>query len=65
VEAIEDMLERTHTDTAPWTLVNGDKKKPARIAVLQAVYDRLRPVIRPEPPEASEEVMGLARAAFG
>jgi len=64
VAAIGEMLERTHTRTAPWIVINGNKKKAARLAVLQAVYDRIRPVVRPEPPKASEEVMKLAAAAF-
>lgn len=63
--AMEEMFERTDTEVAPWTIINGDRKKPARIAVLQAVRDRLAQVTPSEPPEASEEVMKLARAAFG
>jgi polyphosphate kinase 2 (PPK2 family) len=62
--AIDDMLEQTHTDSAPWTVINGDRKKPARLAVLQAVHDRLRPLVPPQPPRAPEEVMRLARSAF-
>jgi len=63
--AIEEMFDRTHTPAAPWTIINGNKKKPARIAALQAVCDRLAPVTPSEPPPAPEEVMKLARGAFG
>jgi len=63
--AMEEMFEQTDTAVAPWTIINGDEKKPARIAVLQAVHDRLAQVTPSEPPEASKEVMKLARAAFG
>lgn len=64
LSAISEMFEQTHTEKAPWTVVNGNKKKPARLAVLNAVYNRLRAVVSPEPPEASKEVMKLARSAF-
>ncbi|WP_126173402.1 polyphosphate kinase 2 family protein [Altericroceibacterium xinjiangense] len=63
--AMEEMFDRTDTAVAPWIIINGDKKKSARIAVLQAVYDCLAPVTPSEPPQASDEVMRLARSAFG
>ena len=63
--AIEEMLAKTNTESAPWIVVNGNKKKPARLAVLQAVHDRLRPNVPPGPPEVSEEVIRLAGSAFG
>ena len=62
--ALSEMFERTHTDAGPWTIINGNRKKGARLAVLRAVYDSLRPVIPPEPPEAPDEVMRLARTTF-
>ena len=62
--AADEMFERTHSEVGPWTIINGDKKKGARLAVLRAVYDSLRPTIPPEPPEASDQVMQAARAAF-
>jgi polyphosphate kinase 2 (PPK2 family) len=61
---IDQMFRRTHTDAAPWTVINGNKKKAARLAVLKAVHDRLRPLISPEPPKPSDEVMRLARSVF-
>ena len=36
-----DMLERTSTELAPWTLVEGNDKKWARIKILKTVCDRL------------------------
>ncbi len=63
--AMEEMFERTDTAAAPWIIINGDKKKSARIAALQTVYDRLAPVTPADPPEPLEEVMQLARSAFG
>jgi AMP-polyphosphate phosphotransferase len=39
--AIEDMLERTSTDVAPWHLVEGDSKRWARVKVVETVCERL------------------------
>jgi polyphosphate kinase 2 (PPK2 family) len=36
-EAIEEMVERTGTDWAPWHLVEGDSKRFARVKVLETV----------------------------
>lgn len=63
--ATDEMFDQTHTDVAPWTIINGDKKKGARLAVLKTIYDALRPTIPPHPPAASAEVMRLARSNFG
>ncbi|KEP70008.1 polyphosphate kinase 2 [Thioclava sp. BHET1] len=35
--AIEDTLERSNTDFAPWTVIRSDDKKRARIAAIQTV----------------------------
>jgi polyphosphate kinase 2 (PPK2 family) len=63
--AIGDMLERTHTKAAPWTVIDGNKKKPARIAALTAVAKRLERTVPADPPKPSREVEALARKAFG
>ena len=36
-EAIEEMLERTDRDYAPWTVVSAESKRNARVAVLETV----------------------------
>lgn len=36
-EAINDMIDLTHTDQAPWTLIAGNNKKFARIQILKTV----------------------------
>jgi polyphosphate kinase 2 (PPK2 family) len=38
-EAIEEMLERTSTGSAPWTLVEGDSKRFARVKVVETVVE--------------------------
>jgi AMP-polyphosphate phosphotransferase len=36
-QAVEDMLERTDHEHAPWTLVEGDSKRWARVKVIESV----------------------------
>ena len=40
--AVNDMVERTSTRNAPWTLVEGNDKNFARIKVLETACERLR-----------------------
>jgi polyphosphate kinase 2 (PPK2 family) len=40
--AVNEMVARTSTEYAPWTLVEGDDKQFARIKVLQTVCDGMR-----------------------
>ncbi len=42
--AIEDMFQKTGTDAAPWSIVEGDDKRWARIKVLRTVVERLQAV---------------------
>ncbi|MEM6389517.1 MAG: polyphosphate kinase 2 [Pseudomonadota bacterium] len=36
-EAIEETLSRSHSDTAPWTVIRSDDKRRARLAVIRAI----------------------------
>lgn len=40
--AVDDMVARTSTEAAPWTLIEGNDKKFARIKVMETVRDALR-----------------------
>jgi polyphosphate kinase 2 (PPK2 family) len=40
--AVDDMIEHTSTTLAPWTLVEANDKRSARIKVLTTICDRLR-----------------------
>jgi polyphosphate kinase 2 (PPK2 family) len=40
-EAVEEMLLKTSTVTAPWTVVEGNSKPYARIKVLKTIVDKL------------------------
>lgn len=44
--AVEEMLARSETEWAPWTLVEATDKRWARIKVLQTVSDRLEASLR-------------------
>jgi polyphosphate kinase 2 (PPK2 family) len=39
--AVDDMLERTSTPHAPWTVVEAESKRHARVKVVETVADRL------------------------
>ena len=54
--AVDDMLERTHTDWAPWHVIPADSKKYARVAVVETVNAEIEAGMRRhgiEPPAAS------------
>jgi polyphosphate kinase 2 (PPK2 family) len=53
VEAIEDMLARTDQPYAPWSLIEGDSKRYARVKVIETVIGRIEHGMREwgfEPP---------------
>ena len=39
--AVADMVDRTSTELAPWTLVEAEDKRFARVKVLRTIVDRL------------------------
>jgi polyphosphate:AMP phosphotransferase len=43
---VHDLVERTSTRSAPWTLVEGNDKKFARIKILETYVDRLETAIK-------------------
>jgi polyphosphate:AMP phosphotransferase len=48
--AVNDMVERTSTRQAPWTLVEANDKNHARIKILQVICDGLKKGIALRPP---------------
>jgi len=50
-EAINDMLLKTSTLTAPWTIVEGDCKWWARVKTLQTLVDALSEALNYRPPD--------------
>jgi len=63
--AYEDMFERTNTRWAPWTVIDANSKKAARIALLKAVADQLEKQVNMIPLDADPELIALAEAALG
>jgi len=60
-EAIDEMLEKTSTDVAPWTVIAANSKKYARITAIQAVVDCLGRDVELSPPLIEPEVLAAAR----
>ena len=40
--AIDEMIQKTSTEFAPWTIVEGNDKKYARLKVLETVIERIK-----------------------
>jgi polyphosphate kinase 2 (PPK2 family) len=60
--ALKDMFELTDTRWAPWTVIDGNDKKSARIAALTRVAEALSAAFPAEPPPDSPEMKQLAQA---
>jgi AMP-polyphosphate phosphotransferase len=43
--AVNDMVERTSTEYAPWTLIEGNDKRFARIKAIKTLCERLEEVV--------------------
>ncbi len=52
-EAVNEMLLKTSTVTAPWTVVEGDSKLYARIKILKTMVDKLSQELKYEPLKAT------------
>ncbi|MCW4460487.1 polyphosphate kinase [Sphingomonas sp. BT-65] len=65
LDAIEEMFERTSTRHAPWTVIDGNSRKAARIAALTAIADQLEAKVPMKPPaiDLAFEKMALAALA--
>lgn len=65
LDAMADMFKRTDTRWAPWTIIDGNDKKAARIAALTTIAERLEAAIDMTPPPLDPEIERVARAALG
>ncbi|MCW5745768.1 MAG: polyphosphate kinase [Alphaproteobacteria bacterium] len=63
--AYDDMLERTDTDYAPWTVIATDNKRRARIEGIELVADMVADDADLTPPELDPKVVQAAKDAFG
>lgn len=63
--AIEEMIRRTSTVAAPWTVIPGDDKKYARIRALELIFDRLSEGLDLAPAPLSDEFAGMLAQHLG
>lgn len=63
--ALEDMFKRTNTRWAPWTVIDGNNQKAARIAVLTHVIQELEKSVPQEFPDVNPDIVTLAQKAIG
>lgn len=61
--AMAEMFARTDTPASPWCVVDGNRKKPARIAALTHVADVLEAHVDMTPPVLDPAVLAAAKAA--
>jgi polyphosphate kinase 2 (PPK2 family) len=64
-QAICDMVDRTSTGTAPWTLVEANDKNFARVKVLRTVCERLEAELDGTAPKANTVTAHDDKAAKG
>ncbi len=65
LEALKDMFKRTDTHWAPWTVIDGNNQKAARISVLRHVVKELEASLPQEFPEMDAEILGFAKESLG
>ena len=65
LDAMHDMFRHTNTRWAPWTIIDGNNRKAARIAAMTAIVEHLEAQVPMHMPEADPEVVALAKQAFG
>lgn len=65
MDALVDMFKRTHTRWAPWTVIDGNNQKAARIAALKHVVESLEASVPQDFPDAKPEIVALAKKTFG
>jgi AMP-polyphosphate phosphotransferase len=63
--AYAEMFAQTDTRWAPWTVIDGNNQKAARIAVLRHILNELKSHVPQDFPEVTDEIAELAKAAFG
>ena len=65
LKALKDMFGQTDTRWAPWTVIDGNDKKAARIEALSAIANQLEARVSMTPPAADPELEQLASEALG
>jgi AMP-polyphosphate phosphotransferase len=62
--AFAEMFAQTDTRWAPWTAIDGNNQKAARIAVLRHILQELQSHVPQDFPEVTGEIAELAKQAF-
>ena len=65
LDALNEMFEHTDTRLAPWTVIDGNNQKAARIAILSHVIAELKKSVPQEFPEANPAIVALAQRTIG
>lgn len=65
LKAVVDMFAHTDTRWAPWTVIDGNDKKAARIAALTAIATQLEAKVSMEPPALDPSLEQLVKAQLG
>ena len=63
--AINEMFAQTDTRWAPWTVIDGNNQKAARIAVLTHVVSQLEAHVPQDFPELDPAIAKMGKAVFG
>jgi polyphosphate kinase 2 (PPK2 family) len=62
LKALKDVFAQTDTHWAPWTVIDGNAKKAARIAALTRVADALAAALPKDPPEPGPDQEAMKKA---
>lgn len=62
--AMADMFERTDTVWAPWTVIDGNDRRAARIKALTHIVDHMEARLDMTPPDADPDLVKLAEKAL-
>ncbi len=65
LQAMQEMFKRTDTRWAPWTVIDGNSQKAARVAVLKHVVAEMEASVPQEFPEMDAEILAMARSSLG
>ncbi len=65
LQAMADMFERTDTRWAPWTVIDGNDRKAARLNALGAIADQLERRLDMTPPSVDPAIVEQAEQALG
>lgn len=65
VQAMDDMVEKTHTRHAPWIVIGANSKRHARLTALRAITDHLSKGVDLTAPLAPHDLVRDASAALG